>query len=242
MRGRGWLSSFSIGNPAPDRGVPLVSAFRWDTGVQVHAANDVVDGDGVGDDRHARPTRSFSDDNAGKQIAGRVALRPVAGPDPRRVGGARSVRHATARARAAVGDGHDGDFTQTAWGADVEYSRGYYLVRVETIVSHWRCRSSARRASTGRCARRRRRSKGRYKIRPGLYVAARVDHLGFSDDRRHARHGSRGTRRSRALEVGGGYSMQRNLAAQDLVSSTTRATAAGCTTRTSAAAQMVFWF
>ena len=37
MRGRGWLSNFSIGNLAPDRGVPLASAFRWDTGVQVHA-------------------------------------------------------------------------------------------------------------------------------------------------------------------------------------------------------------
>ena len=31
MRGRGWLSRFSVGNPAPDRGVPLVSAFQWDT-------------------------------------------------------------------------------------------------------------------------------------------------------------------------------------------------------------------
>src|SRR5262249_8243666 len=37
-RGLGWLDSFSIGNTARDRGVPLVSAFRWDTGVQLHAA------------------------------------------------------------------------------------------------------------------------------------------------------------------------------------------------------------
>src|SRR5262249_8298259 len=37
MRARGWLSNFSIGNVAPGPGVPLVSAFRWDTGVQVHA-------------------------------------------------------------------------------------------------------------------------------------------------------------------------------------------------------------
>ena len=43
MRGRGWLSNFSVGNPGEDRGVPLANAFRWDTGVQVHAGNDVID-------------------------------------------------------------------------------------------------------------------------------------------------------------------------------------------------------
>ena len=57
MRGRGWLSSFSVGNPAPDRGLPLVSAFRWDTGVQVHAANQTRRRGRRGDDRHAA-TRS----------------------------------------------------------------------------------------------------------------------------------------------------------------------------------------
>src|SRR2546426_251072 len=35
MRARGWLSNFSIGNRTPDRGLPLISALRWDTGVQV---------------------------------------------------------------------------------------------------------------------------------------------------------------------------------------------------------------
>jgi hypothetical protein len=41
-------------------------------------------------------------------------------------------------AHAVVGDGHDGDFTQTAWGGDAEYSRDHYLLRFETIVSRWR--------------------------------------------------------------------------------------------------------
>src|SRR5581483_286513 len=43
MRGRGWLANYSIGNLAPDRGVPLVSAFSWDTGVQVHVGTDLFD-------------------------------------------------------------------------------------------------------------------------------------------------------------------------------------------------------
>ena len=39
MRARGWLSNFSIGDTTPDNGVPLVTAFRWDTGVQLPAAH-----------------------------------------------------------------------------------------------------------------------------------------------------------------------------------------------------------
>src|SRR5207245_9034027 len=44
MRARGWLSSYSIGDPTPAEGVPLVTAFRWDTGIQLHAASGIVDG------------------------------------------------------------------------------------------------------------------------------------------------------------------------------------------------------
>ena len=76
MRGRGWLANFSIGDPTPDHGVPLVSAFRWDTGVQVHAA----ERSRRRDRRRSRPAPLsnplFHDDNGGKQVAGRVALPP----------------------------------------------------------------------------------------------------------------------------------------------------------------------
>ena len=93
MRGRGWLSSFSVGNPTPDRGLALVSAFRWDTGVQVHAANDFVDGAAaVTTGTLGNPL--VGDDNAGKQVAGRVALRPATGTDRRAFGRPRSVPHA----------------------------------------------------------------------------------------------------------------------------------------------------
>src|SRR5215471_259506 len=36
-RSLGWLVGYTIGNPVRAPGVPLVSAFRWDTGVQAHA-------------------------------------------------------------------------------------------------------------------------------------------------------------------------------------------------------------
>src|SRR6478609_6170581 len=43
MRARGWRASYPVGNPVPGPGVPLVSAYRWDTGVQAHYANTRVD-------------------------------------------------------------------------------------------------------------------------------------------------------------------------------------------------------
>jgi hypothetical protein len=203
MRGRGWLSSFSIGNAAPDNGLPLVSAFRWDTGIQFHAANPYVDAAiSVTTGTIARPL--VGDDNAGKQVAGRAAFH--LGPSVTiGVSGARGPfvsSAATDQAGFAEGNGR---FTQTAWGADVEYSRAYYLLRFETIVSDWQLPlldDSLRAVSLS--------AEGRYKLRPGLYAAARVDRLDFS---RLA--GSAGIDEWDApvtrLEVGGGYSLQRNL-------------------------------
>ena len=78
MRGRGWLSSFSVGTPTPDNGLPLVHAFRWDTGVQVHAASQRAEATvAVTTGTLANPL--VGDDNAGRQVAGRVVVRPFAG-------------------------------------------------------------------------------------------------------------------------------------------------------------------
>jgi hypothetical protein len=71
MRGRGWLSSFSLGNRTPDAGQPLVTAFSWDTGVQVHASTTVIDVAGaVTTGTVGHPL--VRDDNGGKQVAGRL--------------------------------------------------------------------------------------------------------------------------------------------------------------------------
>jgi hypothetical protein len=208
MRGRGWLASYSIGNQAPDHGVPLVSAFSWDTGVQVHGATDLFDLTGaVTTGTLARPL--FTDDNSGKEISGRAAFHPITGL----IVGASAARGpfvSSTAARGAVGDGSDSRFTQTAWGADAEYSRDYYLVRFEAIVSDWTLpivRAPAldlplRAVSTS--------VEGRYKIQPGLYAAARVDHLGFSTIQ-GTTHSDTWDAPVTRVEVGGGYSLQRNL-------------------------------
>ena len=122
-RGLGWLDKFSLGDQNLDRGVPLVSAFRWDTGVQVHAGNDIVKGTvAVTTGTVSNPL--FTDDNAGRQLAGRVEVRPI----PGLIVGT-SLAHgpfvSADALRAALGSAdRSGDFTQTAWGTDVEYSAG----------------------------------------------------------------------------------------------------------------------
>ena len=77
-------------SPTPAPGVPLVTAFRWDTGVQAHWQAGIVDATGAVtagtlSDPHA------DDNNGSPQVSGRVALRAGDRPDPRRVGGARRV-------------------------------------------------------------------------------------------------------------------------------------------------------
>jgi hypothetical protein len=238
MRGRGWLANYSIGNPSPAHGVPLVSAFTWDTGVQVHAASEHVEATGaITAGTVANPL--FHDDNGGKQVAGRVTWQPVVGL-VLGTSAARGPFVSQTAARGAVGDGNDSHFTQTAWGADVEYSRDYYLVRVETILSDWTLpivrspslRLPLRAFSTS--------VEGRYKIRPGLYAAARVDHIGFSEIAGVTTTDTWDAPVSR-VEVGGGYSIQRNLVLKLSYQYNSR-DGGRIRTLNLAAAQLVFWF
>jgi hypothetical protein len=242
-RGLGWLTRYTVGDTALDKGVALVSAFRWDTGVQVHATAGVVNAS-VAVTAGTLSNPLFNDDNNGRQTAGRVEVRPV-GALSGLIAGASVARGpfvAASAVRAALNDdSRAGEFTQTAWGADVEYSRAYYLLRFETIVSDWQLpivRTPAlmlplRAVSTS--------IEGRYKIKPGLFAAARVDHLGFSDVA-----GTSVTEPWDApvtrVEVGGGYSIQRNL--QVKVSYQYNRRDGGILEQLAhlKAAQLVFWF
>jgi hypothetical protein len=238
MRGRGWLSNFSLGNMTPNNGLPLMNGFRWDTGVQVHAASDLVDAT-VSVTTGTLSNPLFTDDNSGRQLTGRLSVHPL----PGLIVGASAARGpfvtATA-ARGAVGDGRDGEFTQTAWGGDVEYSRDYYLVRAETIFSEWRVPAVGRPTIDAPLRALASYLEGRYKIRPGFYLAARVDHVGFSEVT-----GSEGPETWDApvtrIEFGGGYSIQRNLLLKASYQHNTR-DGGRVTTLNLVAAQIVYWF
>jgi hypothetical protein len=242
MRARGWESSFSIGNLAPDRGVPLASAFRWDTGVQVYAASattaPVLEGTvAVTTGTIANPL--FTDDNSGPQIAGRAAFHPT----PGLIVGASASRGpflSNRASRGAVGDGRNGEFTQTAWGADIEYSRDYFLIRGETIFSRWRLPSVQMPAIDGPLGALGTYVEGRYKIRPGLYAAARVDHLSFSDITGSAQTISWEAPLTR-IEIGGGYSLKRNIVVKGSYQRNARE-GGRVTDANLGAAQIVFWF
>jgi hypothetical protein len=235
MRGRGWQSSFSVGNTTPASGTPLAGgAFQWDTGVQLHATNQTVDaafsvtGGSLGD-----PT-----DSAGKQVAARLAIHPTPGLILG-LSGSEAPYVTRDAARSAGVENISGNFTQAAWGADVEYSRDYYLVRFETVVSDWRLPILGTpvielplRATASFL-------EGRYKIRPGLYVAARLDHLGFSEITGSSQRTGWDAPVSRT-EIGGGYSLQRNLLLKLSVQHNARP--AGRTMNLNlVAAQVVFW-
>jgi hypothetical protein len=240
-RSSGWRVRYTLGNPTPDRGVPLVSAFRFDTGIQVHAGSERLRATAaVTTGTVANPL--FHDDNSGRQIAARVEARPVAGLILGGSGARGPFVGATA-ARGAVGDGHDREFTQSAWGGDVEYSRGHYLLRYETIISDWRLPIvrppvldlPLRAVSTS--------VEGRYKIVPGVYAAARVDHLGFSKITGTTAQGTLPwdapvTR----VEICGGFSIQHNLLLKLSVQRNTRDGGRARPRGTLAAGQLAFWF
>jgi hypothetical protein len=233
MRGRGWLSNFSLGNTAKGPGVPLVTVFRWDTGVQAHAATSWVDVSGaVTTGSLANPL--IGDDNGGKQVAGRLALHPQAGLILG-VSGARGQFLSRTAARSAGSIDPSRDARQSAIGADGEFSRDYYLIRFEAIRSTWTLPTiGAPLRATAAWV------EGRYKIHPRFYAAARLDHLGFSTITGVARVGSWEAPVSR-VEVGGGYSIVRNL---QLKLSFQRNTRQGgrVTHLKIGAAQAVFWF
>jgi hypothetical protein len=239
-RGLGWRVRYTIGDTAADHGVPLVSAFRWDTGVEAHGTIGIVTLSGaVTVGTVSNPL--FTDDNGGRQLAGRVELRPVAGLI---LGSsvARGPFVGDAAAKAVSPMPQASSLTQTAWGVDAEFSRDYYLVRFETIGSSWRLpipNGPNLDLSLGSMSTF---VEGRYKIMPGLYAAARLDHLGFSDVT-----GTTVTEPWDApvtrIELGGGYSLQRNLVLKGSYQHDARDGGPALTrTANLVAVQIVYWF
>jgi hypothetical protein len=234
MRGRGWQPSFPIGSQEERPGLPLVNALRWDTGIQAR----------VGSDRlellAAYTTGTLSsprvrDDNDGRQVSARVASRPVVGL----VVGGSAARGAYLAHESTQGLAIDADtFLQTALGLDVEYSRAYWIVRAEGVWSGWEIPSIGGPWVSGPLRARALSVEGKYKLLPGLYAAARVDHLGFN-----RMQGMVVTWDAPVLrvEAGGGYHIRRNLLAK-AVYQHNRRDGGRMRSLDVVAAQLLFWF
>lgn len=179
MRGRGWYNWYPIGEPYWEAGVPLFRVLRYDTGVLARlgtssSRTEVVASVTTGTLSNPR------DDNGSPQVSGRVAWRPVAGLAVGASGAAGAFVEESVR-DALPADGRDARSWQRAVGADIEYSRDYWLVRSEVLVSRWRLPAVAEPALDEALTAAAWLVEGRYKILPGLYAAARYDRLGFSD-------------------------------------------------------------
>lgn len=203
MRGRGWLSEFTKGNATPDAGLPLAQAFRWDTGVQVHAASSLVEVTGsVTTGSLGNPL--VADDNAGKQFAGRVAVHPHSSL-ALGASGARGPFLARDATSSVIPEPDNSRFVQRALGVDAEYSRGYLLIRGEAVFSRWTLPTLTTPLNATATS-----LEGRYKLGPAFYVAARLDRLSFSTLSTATRTAAWEAPVTR-VEVGGGYRLRRNL-------------------------------
>src|SRR6476469_2168048 len=134
MRGRGWLSTYSIGNTTAARGVPLTSSLTWDTGVQVTSGWRAIDV--TASVTNGTPSHPLvADDNNGKQVAMRVTGRV----SPALVLGTSFARGSFVGrgALAAAGLADTGDYTQQSVGVDASYQAGHLVVRGEAIGTAW---------------------------------------------------------------------------------------------------------
>jgi len=206
MRARGWRPNYPIGSLVIATGLPLITAFRWDTGVQVRAGPERFNAtialtNGTVSDPHTR------DNNGGKQVSGRIQWKPGVALT---LGG--SAAHGAYVADDALASatrvGGQDDSAQQALGLDVEYSRDYWLIRGEAIWNRWQVPTlSQNLAATSAFV------EGRYKILPGMFVAGRLDRLNFSRLATSAQNRTWDAPVTR-IETGVGYYLRPNLLAK----------------------------
>ena len=237
MRARGWRSAYPVGSSQPGPGVPLVSAFRWDTGVQARWSTDRADAAvslTTGTLSHPR----ISDDNDSKQIAARVGVRPAPG-----LALGLSAARGGWVSREIPSKESSGRLTQSAIGADVEYSRDHWIIRGEMIRSRWRVPFLSAPPQGPVLDAMGSWIEGRYRISPRWYAAARADRLGFSKITGTILGGVAVSWEAPVTryEAGGGYYLQRNLVARATVQWNHR-DAGRVRSRTFLSGQVAYWF
>jgi hypothetical protein len=237
MRARGWRTTYPVGATEPGPGVPLISAFRWDTGVQVHWEADTVDLTG-GITTGTLSDPQGSDNNGGKQVSGRVAIRPATGLV---IGGSGARGAFLSRRVTDLLSDPDVPHDQMALGADAEYSRGHWLVRGELVWSRWQLPFAGPPVTTVDLDALGTWVEGRYRLTPRITVSGRADRLGFS--RFQAAPGVSPTWDADVtrLEAAAGYSLQRNLVIRLAVQRNHRE-GGRVRSKTFVSGQLAYWF
>ena len=241
MRGRGWRTSYPVGSTAQEPGVPIMSAYRWDTGVEAHYAGRRLDGSvAVTVGTLAKPL--VDDDNGGRQLSGRLAWKPVVGLV---IGASGSSGEFVARPLSDIRTAQsDGPYTQRAFGVDAEYSRDYWIVRGEVIGSRWRIPAIAAPFITDPLRATAAFVEGRYRFGPRYFAAVRADRLTFSRIQGQRLFGGVATPWDAPvsrIEAGGGVFLRRNLTARAVVQRNWR-DGGRIRTRTYVSGQVACWF
>ena len=240
MRGRGWRSSFPVGSTAEGPGVPLVSAFRWDTGVQAKWAAsrfDVIGSVTAGTLSDPR----VDDNNGGRQLSIRGTIRPLFGL----VVGASAARGAwmADEVRPALPvQSRERSFAQRALGVDAEYSRDHWIARAEMVWTGWTLPIAVdgpdhEVGALGMWL------EGRYRLTPRLFVAARGDRLAFSriTGTLFSGRATPWDARVERLEAGVGWFFLRNLVGRAALQRNWR-DGGRVSSRTFLAGGLVYWF
>lgn len=175
MRGRGWLAAYPIGNRAAEPGLPVVAASEWDHGAQIRVGQRPVELAASWTMGSLSTPQLFSRPGRG-QLAARIAVTPAASFT---IGlSAATGTFLSDVAASAAGSAADRG-TQRAVGLDAEFAAGHLLVRGELIVNRWLVPIDPSRSGTARLGVVAGYVEGRYRLRPGLYVATRLEGLAF---------------------------------------------------------------
>jgi hypothetical protein len=249
-RGLGWQVAYPVGDPTRKPGVPLMTAYQWDTGVQAHVGGEYVQGSvAITSGTLANPR--VDDNNDGRQWSGRVSFTPVAGLV---IGASASNGEFLAR---EITDAYNATFhqqnhyTQRGLGLDAEYSRGYWILRGELIDSRWNLPKINNPPidrplhATGGFL------EGRYRLSPRYYVAGRVDRLTFTRilGQKQPTGGGAGTWTPwdapvNRVELGGGVNITRHVIGRGVLQYNWREGPVQfiATKRLYASGQLSFWF
>jgi hypothetical protein len=243
MRGRGWRAFYPVGAQREAPGVPIITAYRWDVGVEASVDTRYIEAAAALTSGTLSNPR-VDDDNDGRQISARVGWKPLVGLV---IGG--SYAHGE-WLNGSLRNGlspvlRPGDrFPQEAFGLDAEYSRDYWLVRGELIRSRWRLPALASPFIDGPLDATAGFVESLYRFTPRLFAAARLERLTFS--RITGEHQYNGLPETwdapvSRIEAGGGIYLQRNLITRVVVQRNWR-DGGFIHKRTFLSAQIAFWF
>ncbi|HEY7515696.1 MAG TPA: hypothetical protein VIC87_14515, partial [Vicinamibacteria bacterium] len=207
-RGDGWRVAYPVGNPAPASGMPVVASVKWDTGAQARFGGGPVEVS-LALTRGTLSSPQVRDTNGGRQLSGRVAVEPVVGL-VMGVSAASGPYLSREVSSSLSPDLASREYRQRALGADAEWSRGHVIVRAEALFSEWDAPAVAPPFLESPLKVAGIFVEGRYKVAPNLYVAARGDHLAFTEIQGSGEILSWDAHVSR-VEAGAGFALRRNL-------------------------------